>query len=78
MSWILTKNLKESHYHISSGDSFIKNKIAYAFINEIMFKWISKKLYADIMGFELQQIYSYEVVGKGVCIKRMGTGRSYS
>ena len=43
-----------------------------------MFKWISKKLYVDIMDFELQQIYSYEVVGKGVCITRMGIGRTYN
>ena len=43
ISWVLTKNLKQSHYHISA-DSFIKNKIAYDFRNEIMSKWISKKL----------------------------------
>ena len=74
----MTKNLKESHYHISA-DNFIKNKIAYDFRNEIMSKWISKKLHSDIMDFQLQQIYSYdEVVGEGVCITRMGTGRNYS
>ena len=43
ISWVLTKNLRQSHYHISA-DSFIKNKIAYDFRNEIMSKWISKKL----------------------------------
>ena len=41
-----------------------------------MSKWISKKLHADIMDFQLRQIY--EVEGKGVCITRMGTGRNYS
>ena len=41
-------------------------------------KWIFKKLYSDIMDFQLQQIYSYDVVGKAVCITRMGTGRNYS
>ena len=73
ISCILTKNLKESHYHISA-DSFTKSKIAYDFRNEIMSKWISKKYHSDIMDFQLQQIYSYEVVGKDVCI----TGRNYS
>ena len=40
ISWILTKNLKESYYHISA-DSFIKNNIAYDFRVEISFmsKW---------------------------------------
>ena len=76
ISWILTKNLKESPYHIA--DSFSKNKIAYDIRNEIMAKWSSKKLHSDIMDFQLQQIYSYEVVGKGVCITRMGAGRNYS
>ena len=37
-----------------------------------------KKLHSDIMDFQLQQMYSGEVVGKGVCITRMGTGRNYS
>ena len=39
-SWLLTKNLKESYYHISA-DSFIKNNIAYDFRVEISFisKW---------------------------------------
>ena len=45
----------------------------------MMSKWISKKLHSDIMDFQSQQIYSYdEVVGEGVCITRMGTGRNYS
>ena len=63
-----------------SADSFIKNKIAYGydFRNEIMSKWISKKLHSDIMGFQLQLIYSCEVVGKGICIKKIGTARNYS
>ena len=39
---------------------------------------ISKKLHSDILDFQLQQMYSYEVTGKGVCITRMGTGRNYS
>ena len=41
-------------------------------------KWISKKLHSAIMDFQLQQIYSYEVVGKNVYITIMGTGRNYS
>ena len=32
---------------------------------------ISKKLHSDIMDLQLQQMYSCEVVGKGVCITRM-------
>ena len=40
--------------------------------------FISKKFHLDIMDFQLQQMYSGEVVGKGVCITRMGTGRNYS
>ena len=40
--------------------------------------FISKKIHLDIMDFQLQQMYSGEVVGKGVCITRMGTGRNYS
>ena len=43
-----------------------------------MSKWISKKFHPDIMDFQLQQKYSYEVVGKVVCITRIGTGRNYS
>ena len=39
---------------------------------------ISKNLYSDIMNFQLQQVYFSEVVGKGVSITRMGTGRNYS
>ena len=39
---------------------------------------ISKKLHLDIMDFQLQQMYSCEAVGKGVCIIRIGTGRNYS
>ena len=73
----MTKNPKESYYHISA-DSFIKNRIAYNFRVEIMFKWVSKKLHSDIMDFWLQQMYSCDVVGKGVCIARMGTGRNNS
>ena len=41
-------------------------------------KWISKKPHSNITDLQLQQIYSGEVVGKGVCITRMGTGRNYS
>ena len=37
-----------------------------------------KKLHSDIMDFQLQKMYSCQVVGKGVCITRMGTGRNYS
>ena len=37
-----------------------------------------KKNYGDNMDFQLQQMYSYEVVGKGVCIARMGAGKNYS
>ena len=40
--------------------------------------FISKKIHLDIMDFQLQQMYSGEVVGKGVCITRMATGRNYS
>ena len=40
--------------------------------------FISKKIHLDIMDFQLQQMYSGEVVGKGACITRMGTGRNYS
>ena len=54
ISCILKKNLKEIHYHISA-DSFIKNKIAYDFRNEIMSEWISKKLHSEIIDFQLQQ-----------------------
>ena len=36
ISWLLTKNLKGSYYHISA-DSFIKNNIAYDFRVEISF-----------------------------------------
>ena len=77
ISWNLTKNLKESHHHISA-DSFIKSKIAFDFRNEIMSKWISKRFHSDIMDFQFQQIYSCETVGKGVCITRIGTDRNYS
>ena len=83
ISWFLTKNLKESYYHIS-GDSFIKNNIAYDFRVKIslMSKWktflISKKLYSDIIDFQLQQMSSCEVVGKGVSIARMSRCRNYS
>ena len=38
--------------------------------------FISKKLHSDIMSFQLQQMYSCEVVGKGSCIIRMGAGRN--
>ena len=37
---------------------------------------ISKKLHSD-NNFQLQQMYSCEVLGKGVCIARMNTGRNY-
>ena len=38
-----------------------------------------KKLHSDIMDFQLQQMYSCEVLTKGVCITRVqGTGRNYS
>ena len=33
-----------------------------------------KKLHSDIIDFQLQQMYSCEVVGKGVCIARMSKG----
>ena len=83
ISWFLTKNLKESYYHLS-GDSFIKNNIAYDFRVEISFmsKWkiflTSKKLCSGITDFQLQQMYSSEVLGKGVCIARMSKRRNYS
>ena len=32
---------------------------------------ISKNLHSDVMDFPLQQMYSCDVVGKGVCIARM-------
>ena len=32
---------------------------------------ISKKLHSDIIDFPLQQMFSCDVVGKGVCIARM-------
>ena len=38
---------------------------------------LKKKLHSD-MSFQLQKMYSCEVVGKGVCITRMGAGRNYS
>ena len=41
-------------------------------------KWISKKLHLDIMDFQLQQMCFCEVVGKDVCITRMGTGKNNS
>ena len=37
---------------------------------------IPKKRHSDIMDFQLQ-MYSWEAVGKGACITRMGTGRNY-
>ena len=36
-----------------------------------------KFLLLDIMDFQLQNMYSWETVGKGVCIPKMGTGRNY-
>ena len=40
---------------------------------KLCLKGFHKKLHTDIMNFQLQQIYSYEVVGKSVCITRMVT-----
>ena len=40
--------------------------------------FISKKIHLDVIDFQLQQMYSVEVAGKGVCITRMGAGRNYS
>ena len=37
---------------------------------------ILKELHADIIDFQLQQMFSCEVVGKGLCITGMGTGRN--
>ena len=37
-----------------------------------------KKNHSDIMDFQLQNVYSFEAVGKDVCMIRMCTGRNYS
>ena len=62
ISWLLTKNLKESYYDISAGD-FFKNNIAYDFRVEIYFRYKWK------FCFQLQQMYSCEFLVK-VCVSQ--------